>query len=258
MSKASRLTLQEIRKVMRLASDARELRHTRELQQHALLTGFTNLVGADRGYTNTLADFVPGGVIRPVQLFIGEKIDTQLISYLTQTDKDVTHWDDPFVDRGCRWRGQTQVASCELVLPDDDWRKYPIFEGWRSGHAVSDILANWFRRRQPRDICGLVAHRMGKATKFNKRERSLAKLLIDELHYLYQRGQLEPPQSPLDSLSRRQREVLKYLLGGKSAKRIAFELGLSIFTIREYLQTIYRKFEVTGRDELMSRFIRQR
>jgi DNA-binding CsgD family transcriptional regulator len=56
-------------------------------------------------------------------------------------------------------------------------------------------------------------------------------------------------------LSARQLEIVNRILEGRTPKSIAFELGLSIYTIREHLSTIYEKFEVCGRDELMACFI---
>jgi DNA-binding CsgD family transcriptional regulator len=68
-------------------------------------------------------------------------------------------------------------------------------------------------------------------------------------------GPSKLPVAMLDALPPRQREVTKCILAGKTPKKIAFGMGLSIYTVREHLETIYRKFGVSGRDELMSRFI---
>jgi DNA-binding NarL/FixJ family response regulator len=54
-------------------------------------------------------------------------------------------------------------------------------------------------------------------------------------------------------LSRRQRETLRLLLGGDSAKMIASKLGLSVHTVNEYIQAIYRAKRVQSRAELMGR-----
>jgi DNA-binding CsgD family transcriptional regulator len=70
-------------------------------------------------------------------------------------------------------------------------------------------------------------------------------------------GSYETHIEKLESLPPRQREVTKLILAGHTAKSIAFELGLSVYTVREHLETVYRKFDVGGRDELMARFISQ-
>jgi DNA-binding CsgD family transcriptional regulator len=45
------------------------------------------------------------------------------------------------------------------------------------------------------------------------------------------------------------------MLAGLAPKNIAMQLGLSVYTVREHIETVYRKFGVNGRDELMSKFI---
>ncbi|HEY1685366.1 MAG TPA: helix-turn-helix transcriptional regulator [Tepidisphaeraceae bacterium] len=59
-------------------------------------------------------------------------------------------------------------------------------------------------------------------------------------------------------VSGRPREVLDYLQGGLSEKQISNILGLSRHTIHCHVKQIYRKFGVTSRAELLSRFISAR
>jgi DNA-binding NarL/FixJ family response regulator len=58
---------------------------------------------------------------------------------------------------------------------------------------------------------------------------------------------LEPPLSP------RLRETLDCLLAGASAKDVARDLGVSVHTAREYVQSLYRRFDVTTQAELMAK-----
>jgi DNA-binding CsgD family transcriptional regulator len=58
-------------------------------------------------------------------------------------------------------------------------------------------------------------------------------------------------------LSRRQKEVVLLSLTGKTAKRIAEDLGLSVHTVRDHFQLIYKKLGIRGREELMAMFIRK-
>src|SRR5215208_4243482 len=54
-----------------------------------------------------------------------------------------------------------------------------------------------------------------------------------------------------DRLSKREREVVKLLLEGKSNKLIASSLGISKRTVEFHLKNIYAKFEVNSRIELI-------
>jgi DNA-binding NarL/FixJ family response regulator len=65
----------------------------------------------------------------------------------------------------------------------------------------------------------------------------------------------EPPPEPVVSLSPRVRQTLERLLAGDSEKEIATRLGLSRHTVHVYVKTLYRRFEVCSRGELLARFV---
>ena len=52
-------------------------------------------------------------------------------------------------------------------------------------------------------------------------------------------------------LSKREKEVLRLVLQGKSNKQIALSLGISIRTVEFHLKNIYAKFQVSSRIELI-------
>ena len=49
--------------------------------------------------------------------------------------------------------------------------------------------------------------------------------------------------------------MLELLLGGQNEKQFAECLGLSIHTIHQYTKAVFRAFGVSGRAELMAKFI---
>jgi DNA-binding CsgD family transcriptional regulator len=52
-------------------------------------------------------------------------------------------------------------------------------------------------------------------------------------------------------LSKREKEVLKFVLQGKSNKQIAWSLAISIRTVEFHLKNVYAKFQVSSRIELL-------
>jgi DNA-binding CsgD family transcriptional regulator len=52
-------------------------------------------------------------------------------------------------------------------------------------------------------------------------------------------------------LSKREKEVLKLVLQGKSNKQIALALGISVRTVEFHLKNVYAKFQVSSRIELI-------
>jgi DNA-binding CsgD family transcriptional regulator len=55
-------------------------------------------------------------------------------------------------------------------------------------------------------------------------------------------------------LSRQEREVLQLILEGKQIKGISKGLGVSIHTVRNHTQRIYKKYGVSNRVELLNVF----
>lgn len=58
-------------------------------------------------------------------------------------------------------------------------------------------------------------------------------------------------------LPRRQAEVAKLLVEGKSAKEIAYLLKIGVPTVVEYIGVIYRKLGVSSRGECVAKLMAQ-
>ena len=72
-----------------------------------------------------------------------------------------------------------------------------------------------------------------------------------ELRPIYQRV-LQPDGGPRP-LPGRLRQVLDRILAGDGDKQIAHRLNLSPHTVREYINELHRRFEVSSRSELILR-----
>jgi DNA-binding NarL/FixJ family response regulator len=59
----------------------------------------------------------------------------------------------------------------------------------------------------------------------------------------------------VDQLPPRQRQILLMLLKGQRPKQIAYELNISVATVREHASKIYERFDADDYGSLMSRFI---
>ena len=62
------------------------------------------------------------------------------------------------------------------------------------------------------------------------------------------------PERPSPSLTRAERHVVELLTQGFGTKEIASERGTSLHTVSNQLATIYRKFGVSTRQELLAQF----
>jgi DNA-binding CsgD family transcriptional regulator len=64
-----------------------------------------------------------------------------------------------------------------------------------------------------------------------------------------------PPPDDGQSLSPRVQQTLTRMLVGDSEKQIAIQLGVSRHTVHCYVKSLYRRFKVSSRGELLARFI---
>lgn len=70
--------------------------------------------------------------------------------------------------------------------------------------------------------------------------------------------QRQQPAEGAPSLSPREKELLEHLARGLARKEVAREMGISHFTVGEYLQSIYRKLSVNSRGEAVYEALRAR
>ncbi|HEX5949050.1 MAG TPA: response regulator transcription factor [Actinomycetota bacterium] len=62
---------------------------------------------------------------------------------------------------------------------------------------------------------------------------------------------------PAMSLTPRQRQVLSLMAEGKTTREIAYELGLSPFTVKNYIERIYERLGALDRVQAVSMAVRQ-
>jgi DNA-binding NarL/FixJ family response regulator len=63
-------------------------------------------------------------------------------------------------------------------------------------------------------------------------------------------GPLPQPQSELDALTPREREVLQHIARGYMYKEIAHRLGISTKTVEAHVSSVLRKLQLSSRHEL--------
>ena len=70
--------------------------------------------------------------------------------------------------------------------------------------------------------------------------------------------QRQQPAADAPSLSPREKELLQHLARGLARKEVAREMGISHFTVGEYLQSVYRKLSVNSRGEAVYQALQAR
>jgi DNA-binding CsgD family transcriptional regulator len=106
-------------------------------------------------------------------------------------------------------------------------------------------------------ISMLVVHRSVGERNFSAREQHLLHFFHQELTPLIGRALVSATEPTPSDLSRRLRQTLACLLQGDSEKQVAARLGLSHSTIHQYVMTLYRRFGVQSRPQLLAHAFRR-
>jgi DNA-binding NarL/FixJ family response regulator len=69
--------------------------------------------------------------------------------------------------------------------------------------------------------------------------------------------QIRKPANEMETLTKRESEILESLAGGLSDKEIGEQLGLSRHTVNTHLRHIYEKLHVQTRTEAVVRFLKK-
>jgi len=143
----------------------------------------------------------------------------------------------------------------ELAPPSD-----PAFDGCRALGVEPGLLGCY--RVSPTLFSGMGFHRhhppapsAAPPPPMGPREVAIATLLLSHVDALHTDGTDSPVTDRMSDLTERQRTVLLLLLGGESRKQIARQLKLSEYTVADYIQALYRIFNVSSRAELMYLFL---
>lgn len=92
------------------------------------------------------------------------------------------------------------------------------------------------------------------AEEFDARETKIAHIILSEIEWLHENSWPEYPETQAAMLSVRLTSILNLLLEGDPRKMIAQKLGLSEYTVSDYVKAIYKHFDVHSHTELILRF----
>ncbi len=96
-------------------------------------------------------------------------------------------------------------------------------------------------------------HRNWGRPPFSPRQTRLAHIVLSEVTWLHRAALPGEESEKIPKLSRRLRTVFGLLMEGHGRQQIAGHLGLSEYTVRDYMSQIYRHFGVRTQVELLRR-----
>src|SRR4051812_29219856 len=257
MTKRTKLSLGDIVVLMRHFVEVAALKGNPPAQRQLLIDGLNQIIGTNQSFFYVADGWGPQNAPRFTHQTITRDHDAVFLRYLTEFGVKFPLEFDPFCAVSIHDRTALRSWTFDDVLPDAaTCRRFEPFVDVRRDGRVSDGVVSLFRHG-PRGerVVGVGMHQFGSASKIDQRQRAMVEFAVAEIRRLVELGHLAlPPQIP-QSLPPRLLQVLDRLLAGKTPKQIARELRLSLWTVREHMQRLYSRYKVSGRDELMSKFV---
>jgi DNA-binding CsgD family transcriptional regulator len=240
-----------VRSLLRLQAEAYELPDLATIQRH-LLAGILELIGGVGVIRLQCYDYVPGG-----GKDVRDGIDVGLDDDTRQRLAGV-YYEDPrsdpsvvqFMDRDSelRQQGMTVVRRPD-VISDRDWYNSAYVAELRRPARIDESLY------LSRVVEGTRADGMGICRgwgdpRFTDDDIQLLRLFHQEVL-----SRFAVPGRDLAGvrLSPRERQIMAMLMRGARRKVIAAELGLSTYTVDDYIKSLYKRLGVSGLPELLAR-----
>ena len=263
MERRTRLSVMEVIEVMRLIADVAAARGDASAQQAILAAGLQRLVGATVGFAGHCDGWWSEGEPRFVGMTLMDGSASVFDDYARLVLGSPDGLDsDPYCRLSTAHEGPSVLISQGEALSRTRGHS-DVFRAWVDHLRVADGLVGVIRLQGEGGRAAAVSmQRLDDRRGFSARQRALAELAVGELARLAACGHLAfplpPKEDPSAALSPRQRQMLQLLLTGRHVKGIARDLGLSAWTARDHIKAIYRRLNVTSREELMARCLQRR
>ena len=248
MSKSALLRVQDVRDAYRLIGECRDLGADSGLWQPRMFEGLAHLMGG-------VACGGEGSRTRAKQVQVATVFDTfesgdreHFLAWV----RDVGPNADPFHRALAAISGSFVTRTRRQLVSDAFWYRCTAFNEYRRKAHVDHQLASTRQRTPAGALTVLNIHRGLRERDFSDRERNLLHFFHDEIGRLIGRSLVSATEPTPDQLSRRLRQTLTCLLQGDSEKQVAARLGLSHATVHQYVTTLYRRFGVQSRAQLLA------
>lgn len=255
MSKSHRPRMGDLRAVLRLVGECRELGADALAWRTHLADQMCRLIGARMG---VVVEF--GGERRGVGTILQsvevgwDSAEVQALWLRNQQEQ--RYRSDPVVRRVFLHMFPHGTCLRRQAVPDRIWYRSALFNDFHRAFGIDDSITSFHPAAGAgRAVCSLVVYRAPGDRRYSQRQSQLVQLCHDEIGRLEGTVLAMARDPSVSGLSPRLRQVLDALLDGDSEKQVGRRLGLRPDTVREYVQVVYGRFGVHTRAELMAYFI---
>jgi DNA-binding CsgD family transcriptional regulator len=239
------------RRLLRLVHEAHELGASSDRCRRHVLSGLSELIGAPLSLF-VVDPFFSSRVTGPIRdaTFCGVEKAPALVRAVVEQGRSA----NPVLAHIIRmWatqaRGDVITVHRADCVSDHHWRTTPYVADYVLPEGWSDFLASARSHGTPDECTGLALVRARGDHPFTDEDRNLLDLFHREC------GSLLVPPEVLEGrkrISPRMGQTLDLLMTGAADKQIADELGVSYHTVRQYVKSLYRTFDVRSRGELVA------
>lgn len=149
-------------------------------------------------------------------------------------------------------RGSNRTYRRADVATEEEWEKHWISGEFLSRYGVGDRMIAMFCLGEDAEAC-VVIDRAPADDAFSAEDKRIFHLAVCGIAGLHKRVFMENGLFASSCpLSKRERELYRYLLTDLSESQIAERMKLSVHTIHSYARGLYKKFGVKGRIGLMA------
>lgn len=157
--------------------------------------------------------------------------------------------------------GRRVTVTRRDVVADHLWYGSPHVQEVRRRSGIDDCIYSLYRLPEAGwGVCVSLHRRWGERRRFGVRERALVHLAHSGVEQLYEReariAEIVGGGSR-NHLTPRMRQTLDLLLAGLSEKEAARKLKLSLNTVHVHVRSLYRRYAVNTRAELMAKLLPQ-
>lgn len=259
MGKSTSLRLDDVRRVFRILGDCRELGQDRAAWIHRAASGLRDQLDAlmtavgciDPGW-EWERSIIPGRTMFDVGWPTARDRDAWL--ELLRSGRTFTY---PTVAAIYRQAGTVIVRSRDQLVTNREWdRSTELHEDRKPLGQDETLIGQLWHPHWPGAHMVFSINRAAGARQFDGRERAFLRLFLGEVKALAGTALAIDEAGPFAGLTGRARQVLDALLQGDSEKQIAARLGVSRHTVHDYVKSLYHRFKVSSRGELLASYYR--
>lgn len=257
MGKSDSLRVSDVRAAFRLIGDCRDLGSDPALWHQRMLEGLCDLFGVVQSSGGEAWWPRPGPLLQPVSAY-SASLDPVAQEAHSAYHRDLGPIGDPVFCAIDSLRGKLVTRTRRELVSDADWYRSAAYDPYRKMGRIDHTLISVLQRTDQGATSVIALNRRLGERNFSAREVRLAKLFHAELGRLIG-GPLASATDPTTkSLSPRLRQTLACLLEGDSEKQVAARLRLSRTTVHQYVTTLYRRFGVRSRAQLLAHAMKRR